>query len=67
MMVPRVARVTIQGANPSLPATEYLVRFAPQAKLAQVLLLEAPDLGFRRCLAWATLPGSQLSIPPEAK
>lgn len=67
MMVPRVARVTIQGTNPSLPATEYLVRFAPQAKLAQVLLLEAPDLGFRRCLAWATLPGSQLSIPPEAK
>ena len=24
MMVPRVARVTIQGTNPSLPATECL-------------------------------------------
>jgi len=67
MPVPRVANVTVKGLYPGLRSTQYFVRFAPEAKLAKVLLLEDAKLGFKRCLAWATLPGSQLSVPPQSK
>ncbi|CAE7208455.1 unnamed protein product [Symbiodinium sp. CCMP2592] len=59
--VPRVAIVSVQGLRPSLPPTNYTVRFTPATTLPAVLWLSTE--GFQRTIAWSTLHGSVFSVP----
>ena len=58
--IPRVAKIGVQGLRPSLPETEYQVRFSPGATLPTVLELSGEN--FRRTVAWSTIPGSVISV-----
>ena len=62
MTIPRMASAKVEGLRPSQPAVTYAVRFAPKKKLPQLVLISGAG-NFRRCIAWSTLAGSQLSIP----
>ena len=59
--IPRVAKIGVQGLRPSLPETDYQVRFSPATTLPTVMELSAEN--FRRTVAWSTIPGSVLSVP----
>lgn len=61
---PRIATVGVEGPLPSQKSRNYSVRFAPKHRLPQLLVV-SDGAGFRRCLAWGALTGSQISIPPS--
>jgi len=63
--VPRVAVATTWGWRPSQAPRQYAIRFAPFRRLpVRVEVFDASGQ-FHRCLSWATLPGSRLSVPPH--
>ena len=59
--IPRVAKIGVQGLRPSLPETDYQVRFSPAMTLPTVLELSGEN--FQRTVAWSTIPGSVISVP----
>ena len=64
--VPRVASFIAAGWRPSQPPRRYGVRMAP-VHLLPARIMVTDHAGFNRCLSWATLPGSTLSIPRQAQ
>ena len=64
--VPRVASFIAAGWRPSQPPRRYGVRLAP-VHLLPARVMVTDNAGFNRCLSWATLPGSTLSIPRQAQ
>lgn len=64
--VPRVASFIAAGWRPSQPPRRYGVRLAP-VHLLPARVMFTDHAGFNRCLSWATLPGTTLSIPRQAQ
>ena len=63
-LLPRVAAVNVQGLRLSLPPTRHEVRFSPLKTLP--VRVEISSGNFSAHLAWSTLPGSIISVPPGA-
>eukprot|EP00434_Breviolum_minutum_P027014 symbB.v1.2.023886.t1/scaffold2222.1/size85392/2 len=61
-LLPRVAAVNVQGLRLSLPPTRHEVRFSPLKTLP--VRVEISSGNFSAHLAWSTLPGSIISVPP---
>ena len=62
---PRTASVQVKGLRSSLPETEYHLRFSPLMTIPMLVHINADN--FKVSVAWSTLPGSTISIPPGAE